>query len=250
MYYSEYRFTLDLHKHQSQQSIAVFKGDTAVRLYISITDGGKSYFIGDGWTAYFFGSRADEEPLIHPCMIRGNTEIVYDFKESTAFIEGIVDCQIRLYGKDKQLISAPKFIIVVDERVAGDAINYIDDDKLDALDAIQFAEIDRVEAETARVEAEKARAEAEIARAEAETARVEAEIAREKAVTDALNTVETEILPEAKKANETLKEAINATKIMFTDDNNGNVTITAALGLGLTCIDDGSGNINIMLGGT
>lgn len=120
MNYSTYRFTLDLRKHQSQMSISVVKDDTAVKLLISLTDGGKPYYVGEGATAILYGKRADGEPLIHRCMIKDNTEIIYKFEGTTTCVEGVVDCQLRLYGADKELITAPKFTIVVDERLIND----------------------------------------------------------------------------------------------------------------------------------
>ena len=154
---STYRFTLDLQKHNSQMSIAVFRYDTAVRLYISLTDGGKPYYISDGNYAVFYGKRADGETLSHKCMIRENTEIVYDFEDTTACVDGVVDCQIRLYGKDNQIISAPKFIIVVDERVVTDEDFEVDGNTLSAFDNIFFTESERIAAEQARDWAENGR---------------------------------------------------------------------------------------------
>lgn len=162
---SQYRFTLDLQKHQSQMSIAVFKNDTAIRLCISLTDGGKTYFIEDGCTAFLHGRRADEEPLIHRCMIKDNTEIIYDFEPTISCVEGIVKCNISLYGKDGKLITAPRFIVVVDERLVTD--NDIDINgasPISALDQILGLEEERAEAEKRRAEAELARVNAEIAR--------------------------------------------------------------------------------------
>lgn len=157
MNYSTYRFTLDLQKHQSQMSIAVFRYDTAVKLYISLTDGGKPYLMKDGCKAYFFGKRADGAELVHPCMIQNNTEVIYAFEDTTSCIDGIVDCQIRLYGTDGRLITAPRFIIVVDERVIIDENVEITGNTLSALDEILTNETARVDAENRRVEAEEER---------------------------------------------------------------------------------------------
>jgi hypothetical protein len=104
-------------------------------------------------------------------MIRDNTEIIYDFESTTACVEGVVDCQIRLYGTNRELITAPKFTIVVDERVVGDDDFEVDDDTLSAFDQIFLTENERISAEEDRVEAEEARAEAEEAREAAEAER-------------------------------------------------------------------------------
>ena len=199
---STYRFALDLQKHQSQMSIAVYANDSAVRLYITLTDGGLPYYIENGCRAVFYGMRPDEKPLIHNCMIEGNCRIIYDFNESTAKEGGITECQIRLYGKDGELISAPRFIIVVDERVVTEMdLDEEDENKcLSALDELFASEVKRdiaenglfdeegnlveggrTQAEEARASAEEKRDDAEKARAVAETARAEAENARAEA---------------------------------------------------------------------
>ena len=183
MKYSEYRFTLDLQKHQSQQTIAVFRGDTAVRLYISLTDGGKPYIISPGCYAVFFGKRPDNVPLIHSCELeKNNTEIIYEFQNTTTFCEGVVNCQCRLYGADQKLISAPLFSIVVDERtVADDEEVDIPGSNLSALDEILVNENNRITAETDRGNAEATRVFNEDVRQANEANRVEAELAREDA---------------------------------------------------------------------
>ena len=173
MNYSIYRFTLDLQKHQSQMSISVFKNDTAIRLLIGLTDGGKPYHINDGIQAILYGKRADDKEIIHRCMIKDNAEIIYDFEETTACKDGLVQCQLRLYGLDGHLITAPRFVIVVDERIVDDAAVEIDSDRFTALDGIFLAENERVGAEDAREVAEKARDDAEKARDEAEIRRDE-----------------------------------------------------------------------------
>ncbi len=168
MNYSTYRFTLDLKKHNSQMSIAVFQYDSAVQLIISLTDGGKPYFI-NGCEALFYGKRADGAPINQYCEIEGE-KIIYKFDGIETVELGAVNCQI-LLSKDGKTITAPRFTIMVEPRV-------ITDDEIiepaggrSALDAIFASETAREEAEAERAEAETARAEAEIARAEAEEKR-------------------------------------------------------------------------------
>ncbi len=180
MHYSEYRFTLDLQKHQSQQSIDVFKGDTAVRLRISLTDGGKPYKIGQGSYAVFFGKRADNVPLLHSCTFDENrTEIIYEFEGSTSFVSGVVDCQCRLYGADQKLITAPRFSIVVAEPIVdGEEEIEIPPSTLTAIDDIILNENNRVNAETGRSNAEATRVFNEGVREDNEQTRQDNENAR------------------------------------------------------------------------
>lgn len=178
MNYSIFRFTLNMHSHRSQASISAFHGDTAIRLYITITDGGNPYHIEDGCTAILSGTKADGTKLWNRCVIENNAIIRYDFTEQTTSCVGVANCEIVLYGADGNVITAPKFVIVVDER----EVNYeniaeslTERNALDALMVSATTELERVEAEKARVEAEAGRVEAEEARAEAEDERVEAE---------------------------------------------------------------------------
>jgi hypothetical protein len=155
----------------------VFKNDTAVKLYISLTDGGKPYFIGEHSSAIFYGKRADDVPLVHLCEIsESNTEVIYEFENTTACVEGIVNAQIRLYGADQKLITAPEFTIVVDEKVAGDdEIEETLGSPLSALDAIFVSEREREDYEAERRSAEANRIINENTRLEQEDARQSAE---------------------------------------------------------------------------
>lgn len=162
---SVFRFTLNHHIHRSQVSVPVFLGDTAVQLYISLTDGGNTYYIEDGCTAVLRGKKPDGKTLLEYCLIENNTRIRYDFNEQTTSCEGIVNCEISLYGADGNLLTCPKFIIVVGDRVVGDTEIIESESERSALDAIFASEAERKNAEKARADAETARAEAERARA-------------------------------------------------------------------------------------
>ena len=174
MNYSIFRFTLNMHNHRSQASVAAFKGDTAVRLLINLTDGGNPYIIADGCTAVLSGTKADGSKLYNRCVILNNTTVQYDFTEQTTSWAGVVNCDLIIYGADGREITAPKFIIVIDEREI-ESFEIISEDERTAIGVIFDQENKREEAETARKEAELGRVQAEEARAEAESLRVEAE---------------------------------------------------------------------------
>lgn len=178
MNFSTYRFTLDLQKHQSQMSIAAFHYDTAIKLSIGLTDGGVPYYLEDGCIAVLWGTRADGSPISHKCSIENNTRIIYEFNKETAKITGVVNCQIRLYKDGEEIITAPKFIIVVAERLVNDTdiLDAEDDvfthEQLSALDGLFVNESARAEAEKARVEAENVRDGNERLRDEKEQTRI------------------------------------------------------------------------------
>lgn len=116
MNYSKFRFTLDMHKHQSQVSVPVMRGDTAVQLYITLSDGGHPYEIGGSCFAILIGNKPNQPPFRHPCLIEGNV-IRYDFTSETTALSGSVACEIVLYGTNG-IVTAPCFTIVVDERIS------------------------------------------------------------------------------------------------------------------------------------
>ena len=94
MNYSTYRRTLDLQKHQSNLSIAVFQYDSAIRLILSFTDGGKPYLIREGSQAVFYGKRSDQTPLCLPCIIPNDSEIVFEFNDTVTAVLGMVNCEV------------------------------------------------------------------------------------------------------------------------------------------------------------
>lgn len=177
MNYSIFRFTLNMHNHRSQASVSAFKGDTAVRLLINITDGGVPYIIEEGCVAVLSGTKADGIKFAHRCAIINSSTIQYDFTEQTASCVGIVNCELTLYGADGGVITAPKFVIVVDEKEVN-GVDLLSELEHNLLADIFEKESKRSEAEIARRDAEWARVDAENARVEAEEARAEADEAR------------------------------------------------------------------------
>jgi hypothetical protein len=154
MNYSDYRFTLDItNTLQAQVSVPCTFGDSARKLYIGLTEGRKPYTIVNGCRAVFVAKKPDGTSIFNDCIIEGNRTIVYEFSGNTASAEGVIDCEIRLYGTNGKLITSPQFIIVVDKRVLRDE-EIISHSEHTALDNIIFAEEERVEAEAERVAAE------------------------------------------------------------------------------------------------
>ena len=145
-------------------SLPVRKGDTSRKLYINLTDSGIPYFIEDGCRAVFSAKKADDNAILNDCVIEKNTTIRYDFSPQTTSSSGVVDCEIRLYGTEGNLITSPRFILVVDERVVYDSDFPLSESEKSAIDNILLSE-------TARVEAEEDRAKNEVARQEKEEER-------------------------------------------------------------------------------
>ena len=150
---SNYRFTLDMQSNQSQVSLPVRLGDTNRRLYIILTNGGTPFILEDGFRAVLFGRKADGKTLNNDCIIENKSTIRYDFTSNTASKSGVVDCELRVYDAQGKLVTTPRFILVVDERVLYDD-DIVSESERSALDAIYGSETARENAEKDRIEAE------------------------------------------------------------------------------------------------
>ena len=135
---SIYRFTLDMHSAQAQVSIPVMLGDTGRTLRINLSDGSNPYAIADGCLAKLSIKRPTGSRLEEFCTIEGNTTIVYPFSqnENTCAVEGIHDCDVTLYGLDGNIITSPRFSMVVSERVVKSDDIVITDTDRNEMDAI------------------------------------------------------------------------------------------------------------------
>lgn len=199
---SKFKFTLNLHRTQSQIALPVTRGDTARTLFISLADGALPYFIGNGCLAKLEILRPTGTRLEAFCPIENNAAIVYDFSQNgnTAAVEGIHDCAVILYDEDGHRIASPRFTMIVSDRVINsDDINLSDED-FTVVDAMLAEESKRQNAETARIRAESERADAESARQSNETARASAEAIRASTET-------------ARKENETKRISAEAERI-------------------------------------
>lgn len=150
---SIYRFCLDIHKTTAQCNLDVKKGDTARELLITLTENGKPYLTGEDCRAVFTARKADGNYLYNECEIKDNT-VKYVFTEQTAAAEGVMQCEIALYGADGALITSPCFDICVDGTVYnGDEI--VSSPEADALkEATEKAEEATEKAEAAAQSAE------------------------------------------------------------------------------------------------
>lgn len=157
MNYSNYRFNLDVQSTVSQVSLPVRLLDTGRRLYIGLTDGGTPYIIEAGCRAVFYARKADGNPIMNDCIIERGSVIRYDLTEQTTSCAGVVDCEVRLYGTQGNLITSPRFIMVVDERVVHDDDFPLSEAEKSILDTILLTETERVNAEMDRVAAEEER---------------------------------------------------------------------------------------------
>ena len=109
-----YRISLDMFDTVSQKTIKAKRGDTACDVNITLTENGKVYKIADGCYATFSAKKPDGNFILNreTCYIKDNT-IVYEFTEQTTICEGIVDCEVILYGADGNQLTSPRFSLLV-----------------------------------------------------------------------------------------------------------------------------------------
>lgn len=132
MNYSVYRFTLDIHKTKSEVSIPIIFGDTKIKFYISLNDGGTPYKITEGCTAQLACRQPSGKNFLHDCIIEDN-RIVYIFDQPydqrIPDEVGITMCDVRLKiptsdsledPRKAPKLTTPKFSVIVEEKVVSD----------------------------------------------------------------------------------------------------------------------------------
>ena len=195
MIISKHRFTLEIQAAHSQIAIPCMVGDTGKQLYISLTDGGKTFTLPNNALAMLTIHRPTGTYLQAFCSIKNNTTIIYDFmqNENTAAVEGVHNCELTLYGGTTgSILSTSWFSMLVSSRVVDDDSLNVTDENKNAFDAM-------ISAEASRQTSEEMRVNAEAQRVLAEEARVRAEAARESAMTNA-GTIAVQALTKANDA--------------------------------------------------
>ena len=113
-----HHLTLDLTKPDMMPRVEV-QQDNARTLVISLTQGGRPYWIADGVTAVFSGRKPDGNPLFNACTVEKN-RVRYEFTPQTTNVAGIVECEILLYSGDERILASPRFELAVDELIHRD----------------------------------------------------------------------------------------------------------------------------------
>lgn len=134
-----YRVSLDMFDTLSQATIKAKKGDSACKIYITLTQNGKLFQITEGCLATFCAKKSDGNFIYDDCSIESDS-IVYDFTSSVkddvcqvTACEGTVECEVALY-KGAEKLTSPRFTLVVDgtvyngeDIVSTDSVNVLDD---------------------------------------------------------------------------------------------------------------------------
>ena len=116
---SIYKMYLNLHNYNSHVVLNAKKGDTGSLLYITLMDGRKPYVITPECYAVLSAKKADGKTLYNKCTVIENM-IVYEFTPQTTASAGNVECEIKLYGGDDNLLTSAEFTLVVMDTVCND----------------------------------------------------------------------------------------------------------------------------------
>lgn len=162
---AEYSFTLDLQNIQSQITLEVNSGDTARRLLITLTNGGKSHKLAEGSMAVISAKKSNGKYLFNKCNIV-NTDtasiIEYNFTKATTDTPGVMQCEILVADPTEKTIISPRFLMMVDSVINGNEV-WSEDENTFISTAIANEEA-RVENELDRISNEITRQEAELKR--------------------------------------------------------------------------------------
>lgn len=129
-----HRIMLDMLTLTSQVTVHIKKNDTKNKLVISLSANNKMYEMEKDIYAAFVGKKPDGKIVFNECEVVGNT-IEYTVTAQTSAVVGIVACEIRLYDGDNNLLTSPKFNIVVDETLY-DSDDIESENEINVLDAL------------------------------------------------------------------------------------------------------------------
>ena len=107
-----YRLSLDIHETCTAVRLQVKKNDTARRLCLTLTQGGKPYTIAPDCSAVFRGKREDGTVYYNACTVTDNA-IFCPFTQGFTAAAGLVDCEITLYGATGLQLASPVFTMEI-----------------------------------------------------------------------------------------------------------------------------------------
>lgn len=134
MNYSTHKMTLDVAGNGIQRAITLRRGESAHKLELSFTDGGKPYMIASDCTAMFAALKPDKTQILNICTVSEN-RVIAEITPQTTAVTGKVDCEIRIYGDGDMLLIAPRFCVFVEE-TAIDENGVESSDEYSALDEL------------------------------------------------------------------------------------------------------------------
>ena len=116
MIYSKYRISLDIRSIGSQVVLMSKRLETGREIYITLTEGLKTYTITDDCYAVFAAIKPDGNFLFNFCDIKDNT-IIYTYTPQTTIVAGKMECEIRLYSAAGEMLASAFFGILISETI-------------------------------------------------------------------------------------------------------------------------------------
>lgn len=114
-----YRLSLDVHGVDPQGILPVKIGDTARALMITLRERGVPYVPQGEVQALLTARKADGKILMEPCRVT-EEGIYYPFSSQLTAVVGETLCELRLYGEEGQLLTCPRFVLMVSDQVVKD----------------------------------------------------------------------------------------------------------------------------------
>ena len=116
---SVFDITLELQSAYSPTSVTVNRGDTHRTLRLHLADGGRPYPMGEDVRPVLTAIKPDGSHLYNACRMEAGA-VVYDLTPQTTVLPGQVECQLRLYGKSRELLTSAAFLLSVADTVYAD----------------------------------------------------------------------------------------------------------------------------------
>lgn len=109
---STYYMSLDIERITAQGCMSVRRGESGRRLRVQLVSGGRPYAPGEDCHAVFAATKPDGTTLFNGCTLSGSA-VDYILTAQTTAAVGRLECEIRIYGADGELVIAPAFGIYV-----------------------------------------------------------------------------------------------------------------------------------------